>query len=335
VKTEDFNYYLPQELIAQVPLKNRQDSRLLVYTRHTEQIIHSFFKNLTNFLQPGDLLVINKTKVIPARLFAYKKSGGKVEVLLLNKINAQEWEVIVGGKNITEGIVLEFSKELSGQVIREMEGSRRIIHFSDVMESFIAKYGQIPLPPYIHEQLSDPGRYQTVYAKTSGSAAAPTAGLHFTSEIIQELIDFGVKIGEITLHIGLDTFAPVTEHIIENHKIHTEWCELPETTAEQINKTKAQKGRVIAVGTTSVRTLESAAYMDGIQPFCGPTDIFIYPGYQFKVVDAMITNFHLPKSTLIMLVSAFAGRENTMRCYYEAISKNYRFFSFGDAMLIF
>ncbi len=335
MKTEDFDYYLPQELIAQVPLKNRQDSRLLVYTRHSEQIIHSFFKNLTNFLQPGDLLVINKTKVIPARLFAYKKSGGKVEVLLLNKISDQDWEVLVGGKKITQGTVLEFSKELSGQVIQEMEGSRRIIHFSDFVESFITKYGQMPLPPYIHERLGDPDRYQTVYAKTSGSAAAPTAGLHFTYEIIQELIDFGVKIGEITLHIGLDTFAPVTENIIENHKIHTEWCELPETTAGLINKTKAQKGRVIAVGTTSVRTLESATHMDGIQPFCGPTDIFIYPGYQFKVVDGMITNFHLPKSTLIMLVSAFAGRENTMRCYYEAISKNYRFFSFGDAMLIF
>jgi S-adenosylmethionine:tRNA ribosyltransferase-isomerase len=334
VKTEDFNYYLPQELIAQVPLKNRQDSRLLVYTRHSEQIIHSFFKNLTNFLQPGDLLVINKTKVIPARLFAYKKSGGKVEVLLLNKISDQDWEVLVGGKKITQGAVLEFSKELSGQVIQEMEGSRRIIHFSDFLESYITKYGQMPLPPYIHERLGDPDRYQTVYAKTSGSAAAPTAGLHFTYEIIQELIDFGVQIGEITLHIGLDTFAPVTENIIENHKIHTEWCELPETTTGLINKTKAQKGRVIAVGTTSVRTLESAGHMGGIQPFCGPTDIFIYPGYQFKVIDGMITNFHLPKSTLIMLVSAFAGRENTMRCYYEAISKNYRFFSFGDAMLI-
>ena len=334
MKTEEFNYHLPLDLIAQIPLKNRQDSRLLVYDRNSDQITHSYFKLLATFLHPGDLLVINKTKVIPARLFAFKKTGGKVEVLLLKKLSDQDWEVLVGGKKITLGVELEFSKELSGLVVNELDGSKRIIHFSNPIEGYFTKYGQMPLPPYIHERLDDPDRYQTVYAEFSGSAAAPTAGLHFTKEIIQELSSFGVQFAEIILHVGLDTFAPVTEDIAETHKIHTEWCELSQTTADNINQAKAQKRRIIAVGTTSVRTLESAAHKDEIQPICGPTDIFIYPGYQFKVVDGMITNFHLPKSTLIMLVSAFAGRENILHCYQEAITQKYRFFSFGDAMLI-
>lgn len=334
MKTEEFNYHLPQELIAQVPLKNRQDSRLLIYDRKTDQITHSLFKNLTSFLQPGDLLVINKTKVIPARLFAHKKSGGKVEVLLLKKISDLDWEVLVGGKKVIQGIELTFSEELTGLVVNEMEGSKRIIHFNNPIEDHFKKYGQMPLPPYIHERLEDPDRYQTVYAQYSGSAAAPTAGLHFTKEIMKELRDFGVQFADITLHVGLDTFAPVTEEIAEEHKIHTEWCELNQPAADLINQAKKQKRRIIAVGTTSVRTLESAADRDGVQPICGPTGIFIYPGYQFKVVDGMITNFHLPKSTLIMLVSAFAGREHILRCYQEAINQKYRFFSFGDVMLI-
>ena len=334
MKTKDFNYHLPQELIAQVPLKNRHDSRLLIYDRHADQIIHSYFKNLNTFLLPGDLLVINKTKVIPARLFAFKKSGGKVEVLLLRKLSDLDWEVLVGGKKVTLGVELEFSKEMHGIVVQEMEGSKRVVHFSDPIEDHFTKYGQMPLPPYIHERLDDPDRYQTVYAQYSGSAAAPTAGLHFTKEIMQELVDYGVQFAEITLHVGLDTFAPVTEEDIETHKIHTEWCELSQKTADAINQAKGQGRRVIAVGTTSVRTLESAGMKNGVKPFCGPTGIFIYPGYQFKVIDGMITNFHLPKSTLIMLVSAFAGKENIFRCYQEAINQKYRFFSFGDAMLI-
>ena len=334
MKTEEFNYHLPQELIAQVPLKHRQDSRLLVYDRHNDQITHSIFRDLKTFLHPGDLLVINKTKVIPARLFANKKSGGKVEILLLKKLSDLEWEVLVGGKKVTQGVELAFSNEISGVIARDLEGSKRIIQFSDPIEDHFKKYGQMPLPPYIHERLEDPDRYQTVYAQYSGSAAAPTAGLHFTKEIMKELSDFGVQFAEITLHVGLDTFAPVTEEEVETHKIHTEWCELNQQTADVINKAKEQERRIIAVGTTSVRTLESAGTSNGVKPICGPTGIFIYPGYQFKVVDGMITNFHLPKSTLIMLVSAFAGKENIFRCYQEAINQKYRFFSFGDAMLI-
>jgi S-adenosylmethionine:tRNA ribosyltransferase-isomerase len=334
VKTEEFNYHLPQELIAQVPLKHRQDSRLLVYDRQNDRITHSIFKDLKSFLRPGDLLVINKTKVIPARLFANKKSGGKVEVLLLKKLSDLEWEVLVGGKKVVQGVELGFSKAISGIITRDLEGSKRTILFNTPIETHFNRYGQMPLPPYIHERLEDPDRYQTVYAQYSGSAAAPTAGLHFTKEIIKELTDFGVQFAEITLHVGLDTFAPVTEEEVETHKIHTEWCELIQQTADVINKVKEQGRRVIAVGTTSVRTLESAGTRNGVNPICGPTGIFIYPGYQFKTVDGMITNFHLPKSTLIMLVSAFAGKENIFRCYQEAIDQKYRFFSFGDAMLI-
>lgn len=334
MKTGEFNYHLPQELIAQVPLKNRQDSRMLVYDRQSDQITHSLFKSLANFLYPGDLLVINKTKVIPARLFARRKSGGKVEVLLLKKISNRDWEILVGGKKIVTGVELDFSHELSGHIIQDLDGSKRVIHFSNPIEAHFSKFGQMPLPPYIHERLVDPDRYQTVYAQFSGSAAAPTAGLHFTKEIMRELADFGVQFAEITLHVGLDTFAPVTEDVVETHKIHTEWCELTQSTAVIINRAKAEHRRVIAVGTTSVRTLESSANQGSPQPICGPTGLFIYPGYQFRVVDGMITNFHLPKSTLLMLVSGFAGRENIMRCYQEAISQKYRFFSFGDAMLI-
>lgn len=334
MKTADFNYHLPQELIAQVPLKNRQDSRLLVFERISNQITHSYFKMVSTFLLPGDVLVINKTKVIPARLFAHKESGGKVEILLLKKMDDLDWEVLVGGKKVISGIDLEFSKDLSGQVTKDLDGSRRVIRFSDPVEPYFKEYGQMPLPPYIHERLDDPERYQTVYAQFSGSAAAPTAGLHFTKEIIQKLTEFGIQFADITLHVGLDTFAPVTEENVEMHRIHTEWCELNQAAADIINQAKEQKRRVIAVGTTSVRTLESAARGKGVHPICGPTSLFIFPGYQFKVVDGMITNFHLPKSTLIMLVSAFGGRENIMRCYLEAITQKYRFFSFGDAMLI-
>lgn len=334
MKIEDFNYYLPPDLIAQVPLENREDSRLLFYDRSSNQIVHSVFRNLSKFLHPGDLLVINKTKVIPARLFARKNSGGKVEVLLLKKTNDLEWEILIGGKKVTKGVELHFSKELTGEIIKDLESSKRIIRFSQPIETHFIKYGQMPLPPYIHERLEDPDRYQTVYAQISGSAAAPTAGLHFTQQFMAEMEQFGISFAEITLHVGLDTFAPVTEDIVETHKIHTEWCELTQSTADLINQTKTENRRVIAVGTTSVRTLESAASQKGVTSISGPTGLFIYPGYQFKIIDGMITNFHLPKSTLIMLVSAFAGRENILRCYEEAINEKYRFFSFGDAMLI-
>jgi len=306
----------------------------LVYNRKDECITHSTFSDLKAFLHPGDLLVINRTKVIPARLFANKASGGKIEVLLLKKLTDKEWEVLVGGKKVVHGVELTFSRSISGVITRVLEGSKRIIQFSAPVEVHFKKYGEMPLPPYIHERLEDPDRYQTVYAKYSGSAAAPTAGLHFTKDIIKELSDLGVQFADITLHVGLDTFAPVIEEEVETHKIHTEWCELSQLTADAINRAKEQGRRVIAVGTTSVRTLESAGVTKGVTPICGPTGIFIYPGYQFKVVDGMITNFHLPKSTLIMLVSAFAGKEKIIQCYQEAINQKYRFFSFGDAMLI-
>ena len=253
---------------------------------------------------------------------------------MLKKTSDLEWEILVGGKKVIKGVELEFSRELNGEILSNLEGSKRVIRFNQPIEKHFMEYGQMPLPPYIHERLEDPDRYQTVYAQLSGSAAAPTAGLHFTERLMAELSQYGINFAEITLHVGLDTFAPVTEEIVETHKIHTEWCELAQSTADLINQAKEEKRRVIAVGTTSVRTLESAANPTGVRAISGPTGLFIYPGYQFKIVDGMITNFHLPKSTLIMLVSAFAGKENIMRCYEEAIKEKYRFFSFGDAMLI-
>ena len=339
MKTKDFDYNLPPELIAQVPLKTRHDSRLLVYSRSQDRITHSHFKHISQFLEPGDVLVINKTRVIPARLFAHKETGGKVEVLLLKKLEEnQQWEVLVGGKRVTKGKKLEFGEGIEGEVMAELEGAKRIIQFNQPVGPHLKDMGQMPLPPYIHVPLNDPDRYQTVYAEIDGSAAAPTAGLHFTEELMAELRAYGVIFANVTLHVGLDTFAPVTEDNVEEHKIHTEWCQISLEEAQKINLAKQEKRRVIAVGTTSVRTLESAAQTEGdtyrVQPFADTTNLFIYPGYEFKVVDAMITNFHLPKSTLLMLVSAFAGLESIRRCYGEAIEEKYRFFSFGDAMLI-
>ena len=339
MKTKDFDYDLPPELIAQVPLKTRHNSRLLVYSRSQDRITHSHFKDISQFLTPGDVLVINKTRVIPARLFAHKETGGKVEVLLLKKLEeGNQWEVLVGGKRVTKGKQLTFGDGIEGEVLAELEGAKRVIQFNQPVGPHLKDLGEMPLPPYIHVHLDDPDRYQTVYAKIDGSAAAPTAGLHFTDELMAELRDFGVIFAEVTLHVGLDTFAPVREENIEEHKIHTEWCQVTPQEAQKINFARQEGRRVIAVGTTSVRTLESAAIARGdayrVQPFADTTSLFIYPGYKFKVVDAMITNFHLPQSTLLMLVSAFAGRENMMRCYKQAIEEKYRFFSFGDAMLI-
>jgi S-adenosylmethionine:tRNA ribosyltransferase-isomerase len=335
VKTDDFNYELPPELIAQVPLKTRTDSRLLVYSRAQESITHTYFCDIRQYLRPGDLLVVNNTRVIPARLYAHKETGGKVEVLLLKKLENEQWEVLVGGKRVTSGKKLTFDDGVEGTIVAELEGSKRIIQFNQPVGPHLKDLGEMPLPPYIHEHLDDPERYQTVYAEIEGSAAAPTAGLHFTKEIMAELVEYGVSFTEVLLHVGLDTFAPVTEDTVEEHKIHTEWCQVSPQTAALVNQAKAKGRRVIAVGTTSVRTLESAAdEQGGVRPYADTTGLFIYPGYQFKVVDAMITNFHLPKSTLLMLVSAFMGRENILRCYHEAIRERYRFYSFGDAMLI-
>ncbi|MCC6298359.1 MAG: tRNA preQ1(34) S-adenosylmethionine ribosyltransferase-isomerase QueA [Anaerolineales bacterium] len=348
MKTSDFDYNLPESSIAQTPAEPRDSSRLLVLHRESGKLEHRIFRDVTDYLRAGDLLVLNQTRVIPARIFARKETGGRVELLLLRRRDELTWEALVGGKGLRVGKMARVEDGPEVQIIEELDGSERLIKFSEPIESCFSKVGNVPLPPYIHEKLDDPERYQTVYAKEPGSAAAPTAGLHFTPRLLEELQVKGVKIAYVTLHVGLDTFAPVNEENPEDHKIHTEWCELTQETAELINQTKQSSGRVIAVGTTSVRTLESAAQLsvdDGrqtmvngqssmVKAFVVPTTLFILPGYQFKVVDAMITNFHLPKSSLIMLVSAFAGREKMLETYATAIEEGYRFYSFGDAMLI-
>ena len=339
MKTTDFDYHLPESSIAQTPSEPRDSSRLLVLHRETGALEHKIFRDIKAYLKAGDLLVLNQTRVIPARIFAKKETGGKVELLLLRRRNELTWEALVGGKGLRVGKKVEVENGPQAEIMEILEGSERLIKFSEPIEPYFPKVGNIPLPPYIHEKLSDPERYQTVFAKEMGSAAAPTAGLHFTPQLLEELKEQGVKIAYVTLHVGLDTFAPVTEDDPEEHKIHTEWCELPQETADAINAAKQAGGRVVAVGTTSVRTLESAAQLTTdhrplTTAFIGPTNIFILPGYQFKVVDAMITNFHLPKSTLIMLVSAFAGREKILSAYEMAIKEGYRFYSFGDAMFL-
>ncbi len=340
MKTSDFDYHLPETSIAQTPAEPRDSSRLLVLHRDSEDMEHRLFRDLSLFLRPNDLLILNRTRVIPARIFAKKETGGKVELLLLRRRDELTWEALVGGKGLRVGKKVAVENGPQAEIMEILEGSERLIKFSEPIEPYFPKVGNIPLPPYIHEKLSDPERYQTVFAKEAGSAAAPTAGLHFTPQLLDELKAKGVKIAYVTLHVGLDTFAPVTEDDPEEHKIHTEWCELPQETADLINATKNSGGRVVAVGTTSVRTLESAGKsltansQKLITPFIGPTNIFILPGYQFKIVDAMVTNFHLPKSTLIMLVSAFAGREKILEAYNLAIKEGYRFYSFGDAMFI-
>ena len=340
MKTSDFDYHLPESSIAQTPAEPRDSSRLLVLHRDSGDVEHRLFRDLGLFLRPNDLLILNRTRVIPARIFAKKETGGKVELLLLRRRDELTWEALVGGKGLRVGKKVVVENGPQAEIMEILEGSERLIKFSEPIEPYFPKVGNIPLPPYIHEKLSDPERYQTVFAKEMGSAAAPTAGLHFTPQLLDELKEKGVKIAYVTLHVGLDTFAPVTEDDPEEHKIHTEWCELPQETADAINTTKQAGGRVVAIGTTSVRTLESAGQpltansQKLLAPFIGPTSIFILPGYQFKVVDAMVTNFHLPKSTLIMLVSAFAGREKILEAYNLAIKEGYRFYSFGDAMFI-
>lgn len=338
MKTSDFDYYLPPERIAQTPVEPRHASRLLVLRRNRQEMEHTHFWNVGKFLSPGDLLVINQTRVIPARIFARKPSGGKVEILLLRRVDAVTWEALVGGKGLVAGRRLQVESGPQVEISRVLEGARRQVRFAEPVEPFLVKAGQMPLPPYIHTPLSNPERYQTVYATQPGSAAAPTAGLHFTPELMDHLRETGIQFAQVTLHVGLDTFAPVTEDDPHEHKIHTEWCEVTLEAAAAVNATRLAGKRVVAVGTTSVRTLETAARLagtgQGIVPFSGPTGLFILPGDPFRVVDAMITNFHLPRSTLLMLVSAFVGRERILAVYQTAIQEEYRFYSFGDAMLI-
>jgi len=339
MRTEDFNYELPQERIAQTPVSPRHDSRLLVLHRFDRSIEQDVFWHIDQFLNRGDLLVINETRVIPARIYARKQpGGGKAELLLLENQDALTWTALVGGKSIKAGRKLTIMDGPDAEIIQVLDGPERIVRFDEPIEPYFNRVGHVPLPPYIHTQLDDPERYQTVYAKAPGSAAAPTAGLHFTPELMEKLTRQGIDFARLTLHVGLDTFAPVTEDEPGEHKIHTEWCELNAETAAKINAAKNGGGRIVAVGTTSVRTLETAAKFakEGqlVAPFSGSTDLFILPGYEFKAVDALITNFHLPKSTLLMLVSAFAGRELMLDTYQKAVEAKYRFFSFGDAMLI-
>ncbi len=341
MQTKDFYFDLPQELIAQTPAEPRDSSRLLCMARHSGELNHHIFSDLPNLLQPGDLLVVNNSKVLPARLIGQKAdTGGVCELLLLHEEKKDEWECLARpGKRMKEGTRLSFGDgSLTAEVLKTLENGGKLVRFSYDAANLYEKldqFGNMPLPPYIKTQLSENSQYQTVYAKHPGSAAAPTAGLHFTPDLIQKLKDKGVEFAEVTLHVGLGTFRPVQEDNIENHHMHSEWYTIDNTAANAINNTKKQGGRVIAVGTTSCRTLESVmAKHSTIKASSGETDIFIYPGCKFLAIDGLITNFHLPESTLIMLVSAFCGRENTLAAYKEAIRRKYRFFSFGDAMCI-
>lgn len=331
-------YDLPEELIAQTPIEPRDMSRLLVYNRKTDKIEDKIFRDITDYLHKGDVLVVNNTRVLPARLFGYKDTGAKIEVLLQKRIDLKNWEVIARPfKRLQEGTKITFSQNLSAIVVEKGDyGSCKIkFDFDGVFEHRLSEVGQVPLPPYIHEKLKNKERYQTVYAKIEGSSAAPTAGLHFTKELLAKIKDMGVEIIEVLLHVGLGTFRPVKEENILNHQMHSEYIEMSKENADILNKAKRDGRRIIAVGTTSVRVLESCVDEEGkIIPQKKDTSIFIYPSYKFKVVDALITNFHLPESTLIMLVSAFAGYENTMKIYHHAVENRYRFFSFGDAMFI-
>ncbi|MDO4634041.1 MAG: tRNA preQ1(34) S-adenosylmethionine ribosyltransferase-isomerase QueA [Eubacteriales bacterium] len=340
MKTADFYYDLPQELIAQDPLEDRSSSRLMVLDKESGELQHRVFKDILEYLQPGDCLVINNTKVIPARLYGVKPdTGAKIEVLLLKRRENDVWETLVKpGKKARPGMKISFGEGLlMGEVLDVVEEGNRLIKFTyeGIFEEILDQLGQMPLPPYITHQLKDKNRYQTVYAKHEGSAAAPTAGLHFTPELLKQIEDKGVKIAHVTLHVGLGTFRPVKVEDVTEHHMHSEFYMIEESQAELINETKKNGGRIISVGTTSCRTLESATDEQGIlHAGSGWTEIFIYPGYQFRLIDCLITNFHLPESTLLMLVSALAGKEKIMAAYEEAVKERYRFFSFGDAMFI-
>ena len=340
MKTSDFYYDLPQELIAQTPLDKRDTSRLMTLDRVTGETEHHHFYELPDFLNPGDCLILNDSRVLPARLLGQRlPGGGACEVLLLIDRGDKTWECLVRpGRKMRTGAKLSFGNgELTAEVVGELEGGNRLVRFDyeGIFLEVLEHLGKMPLPPYIKEELQDQERYQTVYSKVLGSAAAPTAGLHFTPELLEKIAAKGVRIGYVTLHVGLGTFRPVKEEEITDHEMHSEYCVISQETAELINRTKASGGRCICVGTTSCRTLESWAAEDGhMEPKAGWTDIYIYPGYKFKVMDGLVTNFHLPESTLIMLVSAFAGREHVLAAYQEAVKEKYRFFSFGDAMFL-
>ena len=335
---KDFDYFLPEELIAQTPLEPRDSSRLLVLDRKSGSLEDKIFHDIVDYLQPGDLLVANNTKVIPARLLGKREdSGGRVEVFLLHRQSQNIWEVLVKpGKKMRVGQKAWFGEKLSCEILDTTEYGGRLarFHYEGVFESVLDELGETPLPPYIHEKLSDPERYQTVYAQNRGSAAAPTAGLHFTPELMERARSKGAEFVFVTLNIGLGTFRPVRIERIEEHVMHREFFHVSAETAEKVNKTRQQGGRIVAVGTTAVRTLESAARDGTLHPGSGWSELFIYPGYSFQLVDALITNFHLPQSTLLMLVSALAGQENILKAYHEAVQRRYRFFSFGDAMFI-
>lgn len=357
MKLSDFDYQLPPELIAQTPVEPRDSSRLLVVPRDSGPIEHRSFHEVGSYLRPGDLLVLNQTRVIPARLRGHKiPTGGAIEVLLLRQLDSRTWEALVGGKNILAGSRMSLEKAakvIDAEVIRVLDGARRVIQFSEPVNSQLEALGEVPLPPYIHEPLADPERYQTVFARDEGSAAAPTAGLHFTPDLLIDLMQQGVELAYCTLNIGLGTFQPVQAENIDEHPMHSEWASLSARDAQAINEARLQGRRIIAVGTTAVRTLESAAILSaGGDPATGKmppegycpwrpvvafeqeTRLYIRPGYRFRVVDGMITNFHLPRSTLLMLVSAFLGHTRTMEAYRIAREERYRFYSFGDAMLI-
>lgn len=341
MKVDLFDFFLPEELIAQTPLEKREESRLMVLNKETGETKHDIFKNIKQYLKPGDCLVLNDTKVLPARLFGVKQdTGAKVELLLLKQEKGDIWEALVKpAKRVKIGTVLEFGNgKLKATCKKEMDHGGRIMEFEyeGIFYEVLDELGHMPLPPYIKEQLEEKDRYQTVYARERGSAAAPTAGLHFTEALLEEIKEMGVSLAFITLHVGLGTFRPVSVEDINEHEMHAEFYQMTEGTAKLLNEVRERGGRIITVGTTSTRTLETIAqkYDGRFQEESGWTDIFIYPGYEFKAIDGMITNFHLPKSTLIMLISALAGRENVLKAYEEAVNQKYRFFSFGDAMLI-
>lgn len=340
MNVEEFDYHLPESLIAQTPLKNRDQSRLLVLGRKTGNIAHKHFTDIMDYFEPGDTLVLNDTRVMPARLFGLKEeTGAKIEMLMLTRIEDNDWEVLLKpAKRIKVGNTLSFGNgKIIAECIKELEQGGRImrLHYEGILEERLDELGEMPLPPYIKERLDDPDRYQTVYAKENGSAAAPTAGLHFTDELLQKIKDKGVNIAFITLHVGLGTFRPVSVEDIDDHEMHSEYYQMTKETADMLNKTKENGYRIISVGTTSTRTLETIRRdHEQFVATSGWTDIFIYPGFEYKAIDGLITNFHLPKSTLVMLVSAFSSREYILNAYKEAVKLKYRFFSFGDAMLI-
>ena len=346
MKLSEFYYDLPEELIAQFPIEKRDESRLLVLNKETGEIEHKVFRNIVEYLKPNDCLVLNETRVIPARIFGKREDvvtpegveSSTIEMLLLKDFGDKKWEVLVKpGRKCKVGTKIRFSENLVAEVLEILEDGNRIVklEYDGILNEILDEIGVMPLPPYIHEKLKDKERYQTVYSRVEGSSAAPTAGLHFTPELLTKVQEMGVKIAKVTLHVGLGTFRPVKEENIEDHKMHSEYYEISEEACNIINETKANGGRIICVGTTSCRTVESAADENGfLKPQNGNTEIFIYPGYKFKVLDCLITNFHLPESTLLMLVSALATKENIMNAYENAVKEKYRFFSFGDAMFI-